>query len=382
MRKWSLKPFTKRLPLNILKEMGNYRQDGRKEYHMESVINETKILIVDDEEPIRCFLGRVLKLNGNECALAGSAAEARTIIRDHDFPLIICDIRMPGESGIDFIRYVRAEHPETAVIVASAMDDQQTVESALEIGAYGYITKPFKISEVIINVCNALRRRKLEIQNRFHRENLEKLVEERTKAVNNTLNDLRSTMEGIIQAMGLTVEIRDPYTSGHQKRVADIASAIATEMNLPKEQIKGIHMAGIVHDIGKIAVPSEILNKSGRISKHEFEIIKSHSQAGYDILKQINFPWPIAQIVYQHHERMDGSGYPQGLSDEDILLEARIMAVADVVEAMASHRPYRPALGVHKALEEIKRNRGVLFDLEVVNACLSLFEEKKFVLGD
>ncbi len=185
-------------------------------------------------------------------------------------------------------------------------------------------------------------------------------------------------MRGTIQAMAMTVEKRDPYTAGHQRRVANLARAIAKEMGLSKEQIAGIRMAGIIHDLGKISVPAEILSKPGELTKNEFEIAKEHAQVGYEILNEIEFPWPVAQIVYQHHERMDGSGYPNGLSGEDIILEARILGLADVVEAMASHRPYRPALGIDKALEEIQQNRGTLYDPEVVDACLKIFNKKGF----
>ncbi|MCD6296534.1 MAG: HD domain-containing protein [Deltaproteobacteria bacterium] len=262
--------------------------------------------------------------------------------------------------------------------MVTALDDPEIANTALELGAYGYITKPFKPNEVIINVCNALHRRKLEIQDRLHLENLEKTVLERTEKLKKAINNLQKARDGIIEAMGLTVETRDPYTAGHQRRVAEIARAIAMEMGLPMHQVEGIHMAGLIHDIGKIAVPAEILSKPGKITECEFGIIKSHPEIGRDILKKIDFPWPISQIVYQHHERMDGSGYPQGLSGNDIFLEARIMAVADVVEAMASHRPYRPALGIDKALDEISKNRKVLYDPEVADACLRLFKEKEF----
>ncbi len=337
-----------------------------------------QIMIVDDEEPIRQILGRLLKVNGSTYQLAANAAEARTLLRGQNFDLILCDVVMPGESGIDFIRYVLSDYPETAVIMVTAVNDPEVAETALEIGAYGYIIKPFNSNELLINVCNALRRRKLEIENRRHRENLEKLVLERTDTLKNTLNDLQKAMDGIIEAMGLTVETRDPYTAGHQRRVAAIARAIAIEMGLSERQVEGVCMAGLIHDIGKISVPAEILSKPGKMTEHEFGIIKSHPKVGYNILRKINFPWPIAQIVYQHHERMDGSGYPQGLSGKDILLEARIMAVADVVEAMSSHRPYRPALGIDIALEEISKNREALYDSEVAGACLRLFKEKGF----
>ncbi|MEA2038554.1 MAG: PAS domain S-box protein [Thermodesulfobacteriota bacterium] len=191
---------------------------------------------------------------------------------------------------------------------------------------------------------------------------------------------LKRTLDGAINALGSTVKMRDPYTADHQQRVAELSCAIAGEMGLSEDQVQEIHIAAVVHDIGKINIPSEILSKPSLLTEIEFKMIKTHSQAGHDILKNINFPWPIAQIVLQHHERMDGSGYPQGLKGEEILLEARIIAVADVVEAMASHRPYRPAQGIEEALKEISRNKGVLYDPQVVDACLKLFTEKGFAL--
>jgi PAS domain S-box-containing protein/putative nucleotidyltransferase with HDIG domain len=192
------------------------------------------------------------------------------------------------------------------------------------------------------------------------------------------LEKLQKTLEDTVHILALVVEMRDPYTAGHQRRVAYLARAIAKEIGLSNKQIKTIYMAGIVHDIGKISVPGEILSKPSKLSKAEIDLIKGHVQVGYDILKEIKFPWPIAQIVFQHHERMDGSGYPQGLMNEKILLEARVLGLADVVEAMTSHRPYRPALGIEKALEEISKNRGILYDPRVVDACLRLFTEKGF----
>jgi len=200
------------------------------------------------------------------------------------------------------------------------------------------------------------------------------------KQIDKTLNDLRKALGGTIEAMALTVETRDPYTAGHQRRVSNLARGIATEMGVSEDQIQGVRMAGVIHDIGKISVPGEILSKPGKISQNEFGIIKEHPQVGYNILKTVDFSWPIAQIVLQHHERMDGSGYPNGISGENILLEARILAVADVVEAMASHRPYRPALGIDIALKEISKNRGSSYDPKVVDACLRLFNEKGYRL--
>jgi PAS domain S-box-containing protein len=189
---------------------------------------------------------------------------------------------------------------------------------------------------------------------------------------------LRKSLEESIQAISDTVEMRDPYTAGHQKRVALLAVAIASELGLPKEESHGIHLAASIHDLGKIQVPAEILSKPGKITDVEYMLIKAHSQTGYDILKGIAFPWPIAKMVLQHHERLDGSGYPQGLKGEQIVQGARIIAVADVVEAMSSHRPYRPGLGIDKALAEIEKGRSTFFDPAVVDACLKLFREGRF----
>lgn len=208
-----------------------------------------------------------------------------------------------------------------------------------------------------------------------------------------SIQKIRRTLMGTVNALAVTIEMRDPYTAGHQRRVTTLACTIADKMGLREEQIDGLHVAGLLHDLGKIMVPAEILNKPSALSAEEYDevqshpqaghdilmgFIRSHPQAGYDILKEIDFPWPVAQIVLQHHERMDGSGYPKGLKGDQILIEARILAVADVVEAMSSHRPYRPALGVDKALEEISIHRGAFYDHDVVDACLQVFSEKTF----
>ncbi|MBN2462202.1 MAG: PAS domain S-box protein [Dehalococcoidia bacterium] len=189
---------------------------------------------------------------------------------------------------------------------------------------------------------------------------------------------LQRAIEGTINAVALTTEFRDPYTAGHQHRVAKLACVIARELGLTEEQIEGVRVAGTLHDIGKIYVPAEILSRPGRLRKNEINLVRDHAQVGYDLLNKIEFPWPVAQIVFQHHERMDGSGYPLGISGGEILVEARIMGVADVVEAMASHRPYRPALSVEEALLEILQQKGVLYYPEVVDACISLFTKKGF----
>jgi HD-GYP domain-containing protein (c-di-GMP phosphodiesterase class II) len=245
-----------------------------------------------------------------------------------------------------------------------------------------------------------------QIQNRdteleLHRTHLQDLVTQRTEELartnidlqkeladrkraeeelRRTLESLRNAVGATIQVMVAAVEARDPYTAGHQIRSADLARAIAAEMGLSQDQIDGIRMAGSIHDIGKLSIPAEILSKPTKLSKIEFSLIKEHARKGYEMLKDVESPWPLAEMVYQHHERMDGSGYPRNLKGDDILLEARIMAVADVVESMASHRPYRPALGLDAALEEIERNKGILYDAGAVDTCLRLFREKGYEL--
>jgi len=232
-----------------------------------------------------------------------------------------------------------------------------------------------------------------------HHDQLEEIVHERTAALTK-LNDqlkleiserksaeerlqqsyarLQKNLDEIVHAMSLATEERDPYTAGHQKRTTELAVALAGELGLCEHQIKGVQMAGLIHDMGKISIPAEILSKPGKLNEVEMQLVRRHPQAAFEILKQIDFPWPVGLIVLQHHEKMDCSGYPQGLAGEEILLEARILCVADVIESIESHRPYRPGLGIDTALEEISKNRGILYDPDAVDACLRLFKEKNF----
>jgi PAS domain S-box-containing protein len=200
------------------------------------------------------------------------------------------------------------------------------------------------------------------------------------KQLHKSLESLKKAVGTTVQVLVSALEFRDPYTSGHQSRTANLACAIAMEMGLPKDKIDGIRMAGIIHDIGKLSIPVEILSKPTKLTELEFSLIKEHARSGYEMLKDVDSSWPLAEIVYQHHERMNGTGYPRNLKGHEILIEARIMAVADVVEAMASHRPYRPTMGIEAALKEIKKNKGILYDDAVADACLKLFLEKGYQL--
>ncbi|MFQ5813501.1 MAG: GAF domain-containing protein, partial [Anaerolineae bacterium] len=271
----------------------------------------------------------------------------------------------------------RDEHVTGAAMYVPMVARDQVI-GLLEVQSYRLNAYGLEEAALLGPVANQIG---LSIQNAQLYEEAQRELAERKRAegeLRRTLEKLREALGGIIQTVALAVETKDPYTAGHQRRVANLARAIANEMGLPQEQIDGVRMAGRIHDLGKIAIPAEILSTPIRLNDFQWGMIKAHSQVGYDILKTVEFPWPVAQIVLQHHERLDGSGYPQGLSGDEIMLEARILAVADVVEAMASFRPYRPTLGIDKALEEISQNRGILYDAEVVDACLKLFAEKGF----
>jgi putative nucleotidyltransferase with HDIG domain len=331
------------------------------------------VLVIDDDGLTRELLNQMLEIEGHTCEMAADCKEARNHLGSGEYELILCDINLPGESGLDFVKSVPAEYKDTATIIVTALDDPQIAKSALKRGIYDYITKPVRLNRLSISVANALRRRQLEIANRSYKEDLERMIVERT-------SKLQKALDGIVRATALTVESRDPYTAGHQKRVADLACVIASEMGFSQDQIEGIRMAGTIHDLGKISVPAEVLSKPRQLTENEFNLIKEHPEIGYEILKEIEFPWPIAEMVLQHHERVDGSGYPRGLTADKILIEAKIIAVADVVEAMASHRPYRPGLGLKKALSEIVASKGIHYDSEVVDACIKVFKQKKFTM--
>ena len=206
--------------------------------------------------------------------------------------------------------------------------------------------------------------------------------EQNRRQVEDYVRQLEGTMLETVRVVSTIVELRDPYTAGHERRVGALACAIGIELGLSEETCGGLEIIGVIHDIGKIVVPAEILSKPGRLTEMEFGIVKGHPQLGHDVMKRVAFPWPVAETILQHHERLDGSGYPRGLKGDAIILEARIIAVADVVEAMASHRPYRATLGIEAALDEITKFRGVRYDAQVVDACLRLFREKGYQLPE
>ena len=344
-----------------------------------------RVLIVDDEKNIRTTLQAFLADQGYQVDVAGDVDVALKLLAAADYDVVVSDIILPRNSGITLIEKIRQAAPDVQVILITGKPTVEMAVAAVRAGGRDYLTKPVSKNAILRSVGHAAQikkiedeKRRLENVNRDYQSSLEKLVKARTNELEAALAELSQTIEGVFRAMEITVESRDPYTAGHQRRVAKLSRAIGAEMELEEERLKAIRYSALIHDLGKIAVPAEILSKPSSLSDTEMNLVKSHPRVAFDILKGIHFVWPIADIVLQHHERMNGSGYPQGLRDSQIIMEARILSVADVVEAMTSHRPYRPALGLDKALAEISQGQGRLYDQEVVQACLHVFRDKDF----
>jgi PAS domain S-box-containing protein/putative nucleotidyltransferase with HDIG domain len=480
-----------------------------------------RVLVVDDELSLRFTLQAFLKGAGHDVETAEDVAQAKLACQARTPDVVVSDVALPGESGMDLLRAVRESWPRVQVVVITGEPSLETAVEAVRWGAFDYLPKPVLKEAIISVVARAARMKavlddndRLEAENQQHRVDLERLVAERTRQLSwseaqyrllaenvadviwsvdmdlkylylspsaarlwgdsvdhlmresalalyssedtarlmallreeiardatpegradpfrvrtveldsrwgdgdvvpvelrmrfvrdaqgnpvgvvgvardisdrrtvelqlrDSLAKLRVVLQTTIEAMATTVEKRDPYTAGHQRRVSQLARAIAARMGMSEDDVDGIRLAALVHDVGKISVPAEILVKPGRLNPTEMLIMRMHSEAGFEILKDIEFPWPVADAVYQHHERWDGTGYPRGMRGEDIVLGARILGVADVVEAMASHRPYRPALGIDAALAEIRDGRGTLYNPDVVDACIQAVCEDGF----
>ncbi len=324
---------------------------------------DKKILIVEDELITAENIKECLVRGGYRVAgIAGTADEALGMIANEPPWLALLDIKLRG--GMDGVELARriGEQYDVPVIFLTAFSDESILDRARDTMSYGYLIKPFEDRELTSNIEIAI-----------HKHDADRRVRESELQLKDMNKKLRNTIMGIAEAMAMAVETRDPYTAGHQRRGADMATSIAREMGFAQDTVEGIAVAASIHDIGKLGVPAEILSKPSRLSEIEFKLIKLHPETGYTILKNIDFPWHIADMVHQHHEKMNGTGYPQGLAGDDILVEARIITIADVVEAIVSHRPYRAALGPDVAIDELKKNKGTLYDPGAVDACITVF---------
>ena len=344
-----------------------------------------KVLVVDDEKAIRRTFSTFLGAAGYEVDTAENADAAETLFRAKEFDVILSDIILPGLNGVALLAKIKVATPRTLVVMMTGEPTAETAAASLRDGAVDYLFKPCTKEAVLRSVGNACKIRtlndekaRLEAENLRYRERMEDLIIDRTSALQERESRLERVMDGSVEAISSAIEIRDPFTAGHERRVARLAAAIARRLGISETQERGIEITGFLHDIGKIAVPAEILSKPGKLSECEFVIIKTHPQVGYDILRKIDFFWPVADATLQHHERLNGSGYPHGLKGSQIILEAQVLAVADVVEAMSSPRPYRPAMTIELVIEQVTKGCGTLFDANAANACCELIRSENF----
>jgi putative nucleotidyltransferase with HDIG domain len=340
-------------------------------------------LIVDDDAAFRTTLAAMLEEMGFATAQAVNLRTGLAAVRENDPDLVLVDLYMPGGSGMKLVRTMHKEQPCTPVIIVSGKGKMDDVIAALHDGAWNYIKKPLPPRPMLkVSLERAMERSRLLRQNMKSAELLEQEVVERTRDLQRSLAQVQQMFDQIIRTMVKIVEMRDPYTFGHQERVADLSVHIARKMQLDPETCDAIFFAGLLHDLGKIHVPTEILVRPGELSAAEFEVLMQHAEVGAQVLQEIEFPWPIAEIVQQHHERLDGSGYPQGLRAPQIRLEAQILAVADVVESMSSHRPYRPGRSLEFVIDELRRHRGTRYNPDAVDACVELFTRENYRLPE
>lgn len=329
---------------------------------------KANILIIDDNDGLNRSLKLVLEKKGYSVESASGGKEALAMARDRSFDIALMDIKLPDIEGTDLLCEFKKDMPAIEVIMITGYSSTEAVIKALNSGASAYLRKPLDIDEMLITMRRIFERTRL--------------VGDKDKAeakLKNSYTKLKNTIDSIMDTLGKIVEVRDPYTSGHQKKVARLAEAIARESGLNNGKVESIKMAALIHDVGKIGIPISILAKPGKLTDIELDMIRTHPRISYDLIKGIKFSGPpIAKMVLQHHERLDGSGYPNGLKDKDMLSGAKILAVADTVEAMSAHRPYRAALGTDRALEEINENKGKLYDPGAVDVCISLFKDKGF----
>jgi putative nucleotidyltransferase with HDIG domain len=339
-----------------------------------------RILVVDDEEAIREIVSAILAAAGYTCKHAGSGMEALALLNSGEqFELMLSDLMMADLDGIGLLERSKEKFPDMPVVMVTAVHDISVALAAISNGAYDYLLKPFEREQLLKSVARALEHRRLKLENREYQTNLESLVKDRTAQLQNAMTELERSYDITLQALGDALDLKDAETEGHSRRVTAFTMAIAKAMGVPREQIDVIARGAFLHDIGKMAIPDNILLKPGKLDDKEREIMREHCFHGYQMLKKIPFLAEACEIVYSHQEHYDGSGYPRGLRGNEIPLGARIFSVADTLDAIISNRPYRPARTLEEARKEIKAWTGRQFDPEVVDVFLKMpddiFEE-------
>lgn len=348
--------------------------------------NPAEILIVDDEPIIREILTRKLRDSGYSPIPAENAFEALNTMRDHPCPLVLSDIMMPGMDGIALLKALRTAYPDTAVVMITAVSNVSIAIEALREGAYDYLIKPFNLEEVVLSVRNALEKRRLILENRLYQEHLGEIVKAQTEEIrqlltteqqricelNKAIEEIDVTHSATLDALSTALDYRDNETEGHSQRVVRYSLEIGSVLGLERHDLEILGRGTLLHDIGKIGVPDSVLWKPGKLTEEEWVEMRNHVEYGYRMLKHIPFLRDAAMIMLHHHERFDGAGYPQSLKDHDIVIGARIFAVADTYDAMTTDRPYRKALTDQDAREEIARCSGSQFDPAVVEAFFNI----------
>jgi response regulator RpfG family c-di-GMP phosphodiesterase len=334
-----------------------------------------RILIVDDEPVIRRLLGEGLGLEGFESSDASGGPEALELLETQPFDAVISDLRMPGISGLELLEAVREKHPQVAFLMATAVSDVRVGIQAMKTGADDYLVKPFQLDEVLTALDRAIQRKRLQREVENYRQRLEEMVAQRTRKLQTAVKRIEQTYDDMLEALSAALDLRDNETAGHSRRVTGYCLEIAQAMGCSDQQIKVIRRGVWLHDIGKIGIPDAILRKPGKLTAEERAIMETHVKLGYDLVCRIAFLAGSAELALTHHERYDGTGYPQGLLGDEIPLSARIFAVADTLDAMTSDRPYRRALPYSVAREEIIRKSERQFDPKVVKEFLSIPEQ-------
>ena len=331
---------------------------------------------------MRSVLFRHLQEEGSECVTCPSALDALNKMKNQHFSLVISDVMMPGMSGMEFLHLAKKEHPETAFIMITGLMDINTAVDSLRIGAFDFITKPFELTAINRAVARALERRRLLIENRYYREQLERNVRERTMELNEALHDVEESYKITLEALVTALDAREHETKAHSQRVREYALTLAQVLGLNHDDLIQTGRGALLHDVGKIGVRDSILLKPGKLNEEEWVEMRKHPQIGYNILQSIEFLSPAAEIVLCHQERWDGSGYPNRLAGPDIPLGARIFAVVDTMDAMTTDRPYRKALSLEAAIDEIRSCSGSQFDPHVTEAFLQIHTESWIVIHD